>query len=59
MEREHMGDVDTAQASDTEPEPRWGGWANVRKSIGLGCIAPEERPAWASGEGYFEGEVDI
>lgn len=34
MEREQMGDVDTAQASDTEPEPRWGGWANVRKSTG-------------------------
>lgn len=54
-----MGDVDTAQASNIEPEPRWGGWADVRKSAGSGCTASQERLAWASGEGYFEGEVDI
>lgn len=44
--------VATAEAGDTDPEPRWRGWANVRKSIGWVWTASRERLAWASWEEY-------
>lgn len=52
MDHRAVGRLATAQASNTDPEPRWGGWADMRKNIGSSSTDPGERLASVSWEAW-------
>lgn len=49
LERQQFGDC----YHSPEPDPRWGGWADMRKGIDLVCADAGERLVWASWEIYL------